>query len=243
MEDAPATVTAAAHDKKRSLAAALAGVLASGLLLLNGAPARAQAPAAPAPAPASGSPQVGQACRDDNQCPGGTICEKGICTRVEPPIHALLFRKEGGATAFIPFYFDRRGNPGYRVVTPFYWHFWSPEGRAQVVFPFFWRFQNYQAQRTVTVIPPFSSTIQPDARSWAIWPLFYRSTKFGWAAPLLLSFKIENPDAGTGYGIYGGLYYWSRDRKNESALDLLVPLFVSSRSRDRAFTWALPLNF
>ncbi len=222
----------------------LAGALAAGLLLLAaGGSARAQTPAAPAPAPAAAPTQVGQACRDDNQCPGGTICEKGICTAVEPPIHALLFRKEGGATSFIPFYFDRRGNPGHRVVTPFYWHFWSPEGRARIVAPFYWRFENYQAQRTVTVIPPFSQTVQPDARSWAIWPLFYRSTKFGWAAPLLLSFKIEDPGAGTAYGLYGGLYYWNRDGKARSALDLLVPFFASSRSPERAFTYAIPLNF
>jgi len=29
---------------------------------------------------------------------------------------------------------------------------------------------------------------------FAIWPLFYRSTKFGWAVPLLGSFEIADPD-------------------------------------------------
>jgi hypothetical protein len=235
MEDAPATVNASSPT---SLLAAR--VLCAGVVLLSAGSVRAQTPA-PAPAPAA--PAAGQPCSDDNQCPGGTICQQGVCTPVEPPIHALLFRKEGGATALIPFYFDRKGNPGYRVITPFYWHFWSPEGTAKVVFPFYWKFRNHVSQRVVTVIPPFSSTVQPDASSWAIWPFFYRSTKFGWAAPLLLSFKVENPDRGTGYGLYGGLYFWNRDEKAGSALDILVPLFVSSRSPERAFTFALPLNF
>ncbi len=225
------------------VARALAGGLVAGLALLSAAPAWAQAvpaPAAPAPAPA---PAPGQACRDDNQCPGGTICQKGVCTPVEPPIHALLFRKEGGATALIPFYFDRKGNPGYRVITPFYWHFWSPEGTSKVIFPFYWRFQDHAQQRVVTVVPPFSRTVQPDAESWAVWPFFYKSTKFGWAAPILLSFQVGNPDKGTAYGLYGGLYFWQRDRPASKALDLFVPFFVSSREPDRAFTYVLPLNF
>lgn len=201
------------------------------------------APATPAATPAKPGPQAGDVCRDDNQCPQGTICERNVCTPVEPPIHALLFRKEGGATAFIPFYFHRRGNPGYRVVAPFYFHFWSPEGKSRIFAPFYWRFQDHLAQRVVTVIPPYSHTIQPDAESWAIWPLFYRSTKFGWAAPLLLSFKIENPDEQRSMGLYGLLYFWKRDGKAPSAFDLFFPFFVSSRSTDRAFTWALPLNF
>jgi hypothetical protein len=225
MEDAPATVRTAA-------------VAVLSLLLLGAPPSQAQT----SNQAGAAAPAVGQACRDDNQCPGGTICEKGVCTTVEPPIHALLFRKEGGATAFIPFYFNRRGNPGYRAITPIYWHFWSPEGRAKVVAPFYWRFENYLARRVVTVIPPFSSTVQPDASSWAIWPLFYRSTKFGWAAPLLLSFKVDDPDQRTSYGLFAGLYFRSRDGRAGTALDV-SPAFVSSRGPDRAFTFALPLNF
>jgi hypothetical protein len=175
--------------------------------------------------------------------PGGTICERNVCTPVEPPIHALLFRKEAGATAFIPFYFHRRGNPGYRVIAPFYWHFWSPEGKTNIVAPFYWRFQDYLARRVVTVIPPYSHTIQPDAESWAIWPIFYRSTKFGWAAPLLLSFKIANPDEQRSMGLYALLYFWKRDRQANTAFDLFFPFVVSNRSTDHNFTWFLPLNF
>ena len=200
---------------------------------------------APADAPAAqpSFAKVGDACKADDQCPAGTICEQNVCTPVEPPIHALLFRKEGGSTAFIPFYFHGRGNPGHRVVVPFYWHFWSPQDKSKIIAPFYWRFEDYASRRVVTVIPPYSHTSQPDAESWAIWPLFYRSTKFGWAAPLLLSFKIENPDERRSMGLYALLYFWKRNERAGTAFDVLFPLFVSSRSSERAFTYALPLNF
>jgi hypothetical protein len=206
------------------------------------APALPPAPATPA-TPAPPAAREGDVCTADDQCPAGTICEQGRCRAVEPPIHAFLYRKEGGSTAFYPFYFSRLGNPGHRVFAPFYWHFWSPEDRSKVIAPFYWRFENHLSRRVVTVIPPWSHTIQPDAESWAIWPIFYRSTKFGWAAPLLLSFKISDPAEGRSFGLYGLLYFWKRNEKQQSAFDLLFPLMVSKRSPSRAFTWVFPLNF
>jgi len=91
------------------------------------------------------------------------------------------------------------------------------------------------------VVIPYVHTVQPDAESWAFWPLFYKSTRFGWAAPLLGSFKVDDPAAGRGFGLYAFLYFWKRSPS--SAFDLAFPLFVSSRSKDSAFTFALPLNF
>ncbi len=202
-------------------------------------PAAVKQPAAANPAPGV----AGSACVADDQCAAGTICQGGTCTPVEPPIRALLFRKEGGSTDFYPFYFSNRGNPGHRVVAPLYWHFWSPEDRAKVVAPFYWRFEDYTKQRTVTVIIPYSHTVQPDAESWAVWPIFYRSTRFGWAAPLLASFKIDNPGQQRSFGLYALLYFWKRNERAGTAFDLLFPLFASSRSPDSAFTFALPLNF
>ncbi|HEY0712807.1 MAG TPA: EB domain-containing protein, partial [Polyangia bacterium] len=201
------------------------------------------APATPAPATPSGARPAGSACQADNQCATGTICEGNVCTVVEPPIHALLFRKDGGSTAFIPFYFSNRGNPGHRVFAPFYWHFWSPESRSRIVFPFYWRFEDHTKKRVVTVVPPYSHTVQPDAESWAVWPFFYGSTKFGWAAPLLGSFRINKPDQGRSYGLYAILYFWKRNERAGSAFDLFVPVFASSRSPESAFTWVFPLNF
>jgi hypothetical protein len=262
MEDAPAPVSRISSSLARSLLrAGIPGIAVLAIVFscaeavaapkLNPfravrklSQAEAAPPAAPAPPPAEAQgPRAGDVCRADDQCPGGTICERNVCTPVEPPIHALLFRKEGGATAFIPFYFHRRGNPGYRVIAPFYWHFWSPEGKTNIVAPFYWRFQDYLARRVVTVIPPYSHTIQPDAESWAIWPIFYRSTKFGWAAPLLLSFKIANPDEQRSMGLYALLYFWKRNREANTAFDLFFPFVVSNRSTDHNFTWFLPLNF
>jgi hypothetical protein len=183
---------------------------------------------------------AGPACSRDDQCPVDTICEQGVCRSFERAFNLLLFRKEGASLDFIPFYWSRRGNPGHRVLAPFYWHFWSPESRVQIVFPFYWRIEDHLKQRVVTVVGLYSHTRQPDARSWAVWPFFYTSTKFGWAAPLLGSFSVGDPDKGRALGLLGFLYFWKRspDRKFD-----VSPLFVSWRSKESAFTYALPLNF
>ncbi len=213
-------------------------------------PFRATAQAAPATStaptqtPAAATPPAAAVpCTRDNQCPAATICEENLCKPFERPFNVLLFRKEGGFTAFLPFYWSRRGNPGYRVLAPFYWHFWSPEAGSRVVAPFYWRFEDHLAQRVVTVVPPFSFTSQPDASSWALWPIVYKSSTFGWAAPLLGSFKIADPALAKSYGLFGFLYFWKRNQAAGTAFDLGFPLFVSIRSRGSAFTFALPLNF
>jgi hypothetical protein len=190
------------------------------------------------PAPAPAAPV---ACTSDAQCPAETICEENACRPFERSVNVLLYRKEGASTYVIPFYWARRGVPGHRVVFPFYWHFWSDKDKAQVVAPFYWRFENYLAQRVVTVVLLYSHTRQPEAQSWALWPIFYKSTRFGWAAPLLGSFRVGDPGAGTSKGALLFLYWWSR--KPQSSFDLGFPLFVSSRSPESAFTFALPLNF
>jgi len=171
----------------------------------------------------------------------GTICEDGTCRPFERPLNILLFRKEGPTTTFLPFYFSRRGIPGYRMVAPFYWHLWDTNEKSRVVFPLYWRFDDYLKQRTVTVVGTYVKTRQPDAESTALWPLFYKSTKFGWAAPLLGSFKIADPDGQRSFGLYGLLYFWKRSPTR--AFDLGFPVFVSTRSPRSAFTFALPLIF
>jgi hypothetical protein len=194
------------------------------------------------PAPATPAPTGAElSCKSDAQCPAGTYCDGGVCRPVQRRISVLLFQKEGPTTWFIPIYWSRVGTPGYRVIAPIYWHFWSAEGKSHVVAPFYWRFEDYLTQRVVTVIPPFAHSKQPDAESWAVWPLFYGSTKFGWAAPLLGSFRIDHPDQGSAWGSYLFLYWWSRGPGR--GFDLGFPLFVSKRSTEGAFTYALPLNF
>ncbi len=83
------------------------------------------------------------ACTRDDECPAQTICDQGACQPFERAIDILLYRKEGRSTAFIPFYFSNRGNPGHRVVAPLYFHFWSPESHTQIVAPFYWRVEDH----------------------------------------------------------------------------------------------------
>ena len=192
------------------------------------------------PPGASRPPVAGIACSRDDQCPADTICEQGVCHSFERPFDLLLFRKQGASIDFIPFYWSRRGNPGYRVLAPVYWHFWSAESRTQIAAPFYWRIEDHLKQRVVTVVGLYSQPRQPDARSWAVWPFIYTSTKFGWAAPLAGSFTIGDPDRGRAFGLLGFLYFWKRSPDHKFDV---CPLFVSSRSKDFAFTYALPLNF
>lgn len=198
-------------------------------------------PAQPSAGPAPAKSSSGPTCTRDDECPANTICEAGTCQAFERAVDILLYRKDRRSTAFIPFYWSSRGNPGHRVVAPLYYHFWSPEARTQIIAPFYWRVEDHLKQRVVLVIPPYVQTREPGARSWALWPLFYTSTKFGWAVPPLLSFKVGDPDHGKAFGLWFLLYYWSRTP--ESKFDLLFPFAISTRSKDSAFTYAVPLNF
>ncbi|MBN2574072.1 MAG: hypothetical protein JXP73_05855 [Deltaproteobacteria bacterium] len=205
-------------------------------------------PSVSGPKDASHRPEVETAtkpavprCARDEECPAGTICENGTCQAFERPIDILLYRKAGRSTQVLPLYFSNRGNPGHRVLAPFYFHFWSPESRTRIVAPFYWRVEDHVKQRVVTVVGLYAQTAQPDAKSWAVWPFFYLSTKFGWAAPPLLSFKVGNPDRGKAFGLWFLLYFWSRSA--ESKFDLLFPFAISRRSQESSFTWVAPLNF
>ncbi|MEO8213012.1 MAG: hypothetical protein ABI560_07460 [Myxococcales bacterium] len=154
-----------------------------------------------------------------------------------------LYYQEANFREVLGLYWSKRGGAGYTVVAPFYWHYWTPTSRARVVAPFYWHFEDDAAQRTSTVIVPglpISWSREPGARSFGVWPLFYASNKFGWAAPLLGSFKVADPDKGRGFGAWVFLYWWKRTPT--TAFDLGFPLFVSSRSAASAFTFALPLN-
>lgn len=204
------------------------------------APPAAHRPEATKASPAS-PPEPATPCARDDECPINTICDGGTCQAFERPVDVLLYRREGRSTSVIPFYFSQRGTPGHRVLAPFYFHFWSQEAHTQILAPFYWRVEDYLKQRVVLVVLNYVQTKQPDARSWALWPFFYLSTKFGWAAPPLLSFSIGDPDHGSALGLWFLLYYWSRTPT--SKFDLLFPFAVSKRSKDSAFTWAAPLNF
>ena len=128
------------------------------------------------------------------------------------------------------------------MVFPFYWHFYSPTSYSFAIAPLYWHFTDNVRQSELTVIFPFSWSHEPGAHSFAIWPLFYASNKFGWAIPLLLTFNVGDSKIGNQYGAFLGLYWWKRSQKG--AIDFgLAPPYVSSRDAAHAFTWAAPLNF
>ena len=196
----------------------------------------------PPPGPATAPGPL--ACTSDADCPEDeTICENASCRRIEHRVNVFyLYYQEGSFREIFGLYWSKRGSTGFNVLAPFYWSFFSPTSRARVVAPLYWHFEDDAPHRTSTVIGLVSWSRQPDARSFGIWPLFYASTKFGWAAPLLGSFKVADPDHGRAFGAVGYLYWWWRG-PDGGAFDLGLPLFVSNRSTASAFTFALPLNF
>jgi hypothetical protein len=205
----------------------------------------AAAPAAKPKAAAPAKPAV-QACTTDAEClEEETICEQGACRRIELATNiAYLYYRKGTFREILGLYWEKRGSSGYTVLFPIFWSYFTPTSRTRIVAPFFWRFEDHAARRTLTVIVPglpISWSRQPDASSFGVWPLFYASTKFGWAAPLLGSFRVGDPDKGEATGAVAFLYWWQR--KPDRKFDLLFPVFFSRRTAASAFTFALPLNF
>jgi hypothetical protein len=205
------------------------------------------APKGPAAAPtATPTPPAGsrRACASDAECPDETICEASVCRRIQHRVNVFyLYYQDGTFREVLGLYWNKRGPSGYTVLFPFYWNYFGPRERSRIVAPFYWHFEDDVARRSTTVIVPglpVSWTRQPGARSFAVWPLFYASSRFGWAAPLLGSFRIADPDHGKSFGAMAFLY-WSK-RTPRSAFDLGVPVFVSVRSPASAFTFALPLT-
>jgi hypothetical protein len=149
-----------------------------------------------------------------------------VCQVIQTRTNILyLYYHEGSFTEVLGLYWSKRGPSGYRVLAPLYWHFWSARSETHVIVPGL----------------PISWSWQPDATSFGIWPLFYKSTKFGWAAPLLGSFTIADPDHQQAFGAVLYLYWWKRSPTRDR--DVLLPILYSSRSPKSAFTWAFPLNF
>lgn len=212
------------------------------------APARRLAldPVQPASSVPAATPARPLVCQDDSQCPEDeTICENAVCQRIEHRVNVLyLYYREGTFRELLGLYWSKRGSTGFTVLAPFYWSFFSPKSHTRVVAPFYWHSQDDAAQRTATVIVPglpVSWSREPGAHSFGIWPLFYKSTKFGWAAPLMGSFTVADPDHGRAFGALAFLYWWNR--APDARTDLLFPLFLYWRTKASAFGFALPLNF
>jgi len=184
-----------------------------------------------------------KACQKDEDCAEGNICKANVCEKIELSTNLFpLYYREGSFKTVFLFYWSRSGTPGYTVVFPFYWHFYSPTSDSFAIAPFYWHFTDSVRGSELTVIPPFSWSHEPGAHSFAIWPLFYASNKFGWALPLLGTFNVGDSKTGNQYGAALFLYWWKRSQNG--AFDFgFVPPYVSSRNAAHAFTWIAPLNF
>ena len=187
----------------------------------------------PAPPPAPAGPK---ACQSDDDCPGENFCaERGVCEAIQTRTNILyLYYREGSFQEILGLYWSKKGPSGYKVVAPIYWHYWSPKSRFRAVAPFYWHYEDYATNYRATVIVPglpISWSSQPDASSFGVWPIFYRSTKFGWAAPIFGSFEIDDPDHKSSFGALAFLYWWKRSPSRDR--DVLFPLLFSTRSPEQ----------
>ena len=82
-----------------------------------------------------------KACQRDEDCPEGNICQASVCQTIELSTNLFpIYYREGSFKEIVLVYWSRKGNPGYTVAFPFYWHFYSPTTDALLVVPFFWHF-------------------------------------------------------------------------------------------------------
>ena len=208
---------------------------------------------------------LGGKCTDDEQCVEGTFCDKGRCVEVQRAINILyLYYKSADRrfTQVLGVYYHQKGKTGFRVMVPFYWHFWDPEDDNKVVFPVYWRFQDKKKATRTVVVPPFQYRKTPTEENYRLWPLvFYTSygqrgsgltilpffhraregTRTSTIIPLFLSGYDQDPARGYSRGLLAGLYYWHTTP--EFKTKALLPLFYHSSSKERSTTWVLPFNF
>ncbi|HXU02253.1 MAG TPA: EB domain-containing protein, partial [Polyangia bacterium] len=175
-------------------------------------PVKAETPTkTPASAPAT---PAAKSCQKDEDCPEGNICQSNVCQKIELSTNLFpIYYREGSFKEIALLYWSRSGVPGYTVVFPFYWHFYSQTSDSFVIAPFYWHFTDSARGSELTVVPPFSWSHEPGAHSFAIWPLFYASNKFGWAIPILGTFNVGDSKIGNQYGAALFLYWWKRSQR------------------------------
>ena len=110
----------------------------------------APAPAASTPAPAA-PPKI--ACQRDEDCPEGNICQANACKAIELSTNLFpIYYREGTFKQIALVYWSRKGNPGYTVVFPFYWHFYSPTSETRFIAPFYWHSTDSKADSDLKVV-------------------------------------------------------------------------------------------
>jgi hypothetical protein len=190
-------------------------------------------------------PEPARTCRQDSECEGEAICQEGTCQPIQIRTNVLyLYYRDGAFKEALLLYWARKGTPGYTVVAPIYWHYWAASSETRIVAPFYWHFADRSKGSVLTVIVPGLPIAWGHERggsSFAIWPLLYGSTKYGWAVPFLGTFHINDPETRRAVGAVGYLYWWWRTPRRST--DLVLPIAFSRRTAEHAFTYAVPLNF
>src|SRR5204863_3501114 len=104
------------------------------------APAKAAPPtSAPSGSKATPAPAPAIACQRDEDCGEGNICQANACKAIELSTNLFpIYYREGAFKEIALIYWARKGNPGYTVVFPFFWHFYSPTSETLFVAPFYW---------------------------------------------------------------------------------------------------------
>ena len=216
----------------------------------TGRPSAAAPPPAAAPAPAkpAAAAPAAKSCSRDEECPAENICQGGTCQAIQRRTNVLyLYYREGSFREILGLFWSKSetrqrripcawcrstGTSGRRRIARAWWRRSSGASRTSP-----------RAERSTVIVPglPISWSSQPDASSFGVWPIFYRSTKFGWAAPLLGRSPSPTPITSTGWGSLLFLYWWKRSP--DHSVDLAFPLLFSTRTPASAFTYAVPLNF
>jgi len=171
-------------------------------------------------------------CAIDEDCAAQELCDQGTCVARPSSTNVLyLYYRDGSFTEIFGLYWAKKSPVGYRIFAPFYWHFEDAPAKTS----------------TTVIVPvlPISWSRGPDEHSFGIWPLVYKSSKRGWAVPVLGSFTAKNPEAGSSFGAVAFLYWWKRHQEKDgpAGWDFGFPFFFAKHDPAGAFGYALPLNF
>ncbi len=209
-------------------------------------------PAKAKPAPATaGSVPIGGACSVDDECAGRAYCDLGQCIPLQRRTSALI-------------YYHQPGDKGYRILLPFYYHWWSRDGNGRIVFPLYWHFHDYQTAEEDTFVFLYQRHLDPHVSAHRVWPLFFYSqygkdgrdgsgvgllpifwasrdkTKQTGAAPLLLTGWTRDSANGDYRALVLGLSYFQR--RGDSTFAMVFPLVWHAGDRDASTTVVLPLG-
>ena len=123
-------------------------------------------------------PPPAQRCQRDEDCGGENICEAGACKPIQIRTNVLyLYYRDGAFREALLLYWARKSNPGYTVVAPVYWHYWSPSSETKIVAPFYWHFEDRLQRSTVTWVTLAVYTHDARGSGFGLMPLFYASSR------------------------------------------------------------------